>query len=78
MCRKHWFKVPYGLRRLVWLNYRAGQCDDWRPSAAYCDAAKAAVLAVAKAEGLTVAPDDPKITLYDIFKPVETSCPSPT
>jgi hypothetical protein len=73
MCRRHWFMVPQKLRNAAWGTYRTGQCDDWRPSAEYCDAAKAAVLAVAEKEGLTVASDDPKVTLYDMFKRAATA-----
>lgn len=42
--------VPLALRRQVWLTYRAGQCDDMKPSRAYADAARAAVIAVAEKE----------------------------
>lgn len=68
MCRRHWFMVPAILRKRVWATYRDGQCDDWEPSAAYCDAAKAAVLAVAKAEGKDPQPDHPALAMYDMFK----------
>jgi hypothetical protein len=50
MCRRHWFMVPKTLRARVWATYREGQCDDWQSSAAYCEAAKAAVTAVAQRE----------------------------
>jgi len=51
MCRGHWRMVPKILQRRVWATYRPGQCDDWQPSAEYCQAARAAVVAVAKREG---------------------------
>lgn len=68
MCFRHWRMVPTHLQRLVWRTYRPGQCDDLSPSAEYCDAAKAAVVAVAYAEGKQPKPDHPKLQLYDCFK----------
>lgn len=65
MCRRHWYMVPRALRTRIWKYYRPGQCDDMNPSRAYCDAAKAAVLAVAGAERRTVDPKDTKLALYD-------------
>lgn len=62
MCSKHWRMVPRKLQSKVWATYREGQCDDWNPSAAYCEAAKAAVVSVANQEGKT-----PDVTLYDVF-----------
>lgn len=62
MCRRHWFMVPRDVRLKVWATYRQGQCDDLNPSAAYCRAAKAAVVAVATREGL-----EPDVSLYDMF-----------
>jgi len=59
--------VPKPLQRQIWVTYRSGQCDDWRPSKAYCEAAKAAVLAVAEKEGKKLAADHPAIALYDFF-----------
>lgn len=67
MCYPHWRKVPIGLRRAVWALYRPGQCDDLNPSAAYCEAARKAVLAVAQAERRTIDVTDPKLKLYDAF-----------
>lgn len=63
MCGKHWRMVPRDIQRRVWATYRVGQCDDQSPSAEYCDAASAAVTAVALKEG--VAPD---VQLYDVFR----------
>lgn len=68
MCRRHWFTVPKVLRDRVWATYRDGQCDDMSPSGSYCDAAKAAVLAVAKRLGIAVTGDEPELTMYDRFK----------
>ena len=62
MCRRHWFMVPRGVRDDVWAAYRPGQCDDLNPSAAYCRAAKAAVIAVADRESVV-----PDTQLYDLF-----------
>jgi hypothetical protein len=71
MCYPHWKMVPKYLQRRVWATYRPGQCDDWQPSAEYCSAAKAAVFAVAQAEGIEPDPADPKLVLYDVFRPQE-------
>lgn len=62
MCRRHWRLVPRPLRDRVWATYRPGQCDDLHPSRAYCEAAKAAVEAVARWEKRT-----PDTQLYDIL-----------
>lgn len=62
MCRPHWFRVPKMLRDRIWATYRRGQCNDMNPSDAYCEAAKAAVIAVAEKEGRT-----PDTALYDAF-----------
>ena len=61
-CAKHWFMVPKRIRDRIWATYRPGQCDDWKPSREYCMAAKEAVIAVAKKEGIA-----PNTTLYDAF-----------
>lgn len=50
------------MRQRIWNAYRVGQCDDWNPSQEYCEAAKAAVIAVAVKENLT-----PNTQLYDFF-----------
>lgn len=50
MCRRHWFMVPKPVRARVWATYRAGQCDDMRPSEAWHEAADAAIAAVAAKE----------------------------
>jgi len=51
MCRDHWFMVPKNIRDAVWANYRAGQCDDKRPSKNWHEAADAAIGFVALREG---------------------------
>jgi len=50
MCGPHWRMVPADLQRAVWAAYRPGQCDDKSPSAAWHEAADAAIAAVAEAE----------------------------
>jgi len=62
-CRKHWFMVPKPLRDETWRTYEDGQCDTWDASSAYCQAARAAVIAVAEKEGI-----EPDTSLYDIFE----------
>ena len=61
-CRRHWFMVPKPIRYRIWATYRVGQCDDMNPSAAYCRAARDAVIAVATKEGR-----EPDTALYDMF-----------
>jgi hypothetical protein len=68
MCRKHWFMVPSKLRSEVWRTYQDGQCDTFDPTSAYCQAAKAAVVAVAEKEGRTIDLQEPKILLYDMLQ----------
>jgi len=68
MCRKHWFMVPARMRDRIWATYRRGQCDDWQPSKEYCDTAKAAIIEVARKEGLTIDFRDPKLLLYDALE----------
>jgi hypothetical protein len=64
MCRRHWFSLPKSMRDAVWRAYRHGQCDDWEISAAYCDAAKAAVTFIAEKEGKT-----PDLRVYEMLDP---------
>lgn len=61
-CRRHWFMVPKPVRDRIWRFYRVGQCDDMNPSDSYCQAAKDAVVAVARKEGI-----EPDTRLYDIW-----------
>ncbi len=51
MCKRHWFCVPKALRREVWRLYRKGQEETKDPSPEYLEAARAAIAAVAAAEG---------------------------
>jgi hypothetical protein len=51
MCFRHWRMVPIRIQRLVYATYRAGQCDDMRPSKAWHNAADAAIGFVAALEG---------------------------
>ena len=57
MCYRHWRMVPRGIQAAVYKHYRAGQCDDKRPSAEWHEAASAAIGFVALGEGhkITVA-----------------------
>ena len=61
-CRKHWFMVPRPIRMRILEAYRPGQCDDWKPSKEYLEAAKDGVIAVAEKEG-----KEPDTKLYDHF-----------
>lgn len=51
MCGRHWKMVPKRIQAKVYRHYRDGQCDDKKPSQEWMDAAKAAIAAVAEAEG---------------------------
>ena len=68
MCLHHWRQVPKAVQIRVWVNYRRGQCDDKRPSEAWCRAADEAVAAVAAKEGRTV-----RITFLRAFHPTVTA-----
>jgi len=68
MCKRHWFMVPPVIRSRVWATYQDGQCDTFNPTSAYCQAAKAAVIAVAKKEGRYTDSKNPKILLYDMLQ----------
>jgi len=52
MCLKHWRMVPRALQRRVWALYRPGQEITKTPTPEYLEAARDAVEAVAKAEGI--------------------------
>lgn len=54
MCPSHWRLVPASIRRAVYAAYRRGQCDDKRPSAAWHEAASAAIGYVALQCGLGI------------------------
>ncbi len=69
MCKPHWYMVPLQGRRAIWATYRPGQCDDRRPSAAYCKNAKQALLAVAKKEGREITGDESELKVYDYYAP---------
>ncbi len=62
MCRKHWFQVPYALRRAVWFQYERGITKK------YCEVAKSAVRAVAEKEERTVTGMEKEILLYDLIQ----------
>lgn len=69
MCRRHWSMVPTQTQRRIWSHYRPGQCDDWQITSAYAEAAKAAVIAVAWAEGRTDAEVQDAIRVYEMLDP---------
>lgn len=50
MCPFHWKMVAPKIQKAVWANYRAGQCQDMRPSKAWHIAASAAIGFVARLE----------------------------
>lgn len=52
MCPKHWKRLPKEHRDAIWRTYQRGQEITKTPSAAYLDAAKAAVEWMAKHEGV--------------------------
>ncbi len=62
MCKKHWYMLTAEHRAKIWATYRAGQCDDWKPSESYCHAARDAVVYLATKEGIT-----PDTKIYDTF-----------
>ncbi len=64
MCKRHWFSLPKPMRDAVWINYRAGQCDDWNITAAYANAARAAVRFIAAREGR-----EADVGVYDMLDP---------
>lgn len=66
MCKRHWSRLTFIMRSNIWSHYRVGKCDDMRPSAGYCRAAKIAVTYLATREGIR-----PDTSLYDLFLKVE-------
>ena len=50
MCLRHWRLLPAPLKRAVWRHYREGQERTKDPSAAYMEAQRAAIDAVARIE----------------------------
>lgn len=78
MCRAHWFSLSAALRARIWATYRAGQCEDWRISHAYAEAARAAVRAVAEKEGRAEEEITEACRVYDVLDPGpggQESCP---
>lgn len=63
MCRKHWSKVPKKIQRLVRTQYRAGQEITKTPSSEYMFAARLAIAAVKKAEGIALSPEERTVLL---------------
>ena len=64
MCKKHWFALPWAIRKRIWREYRPGQEDDKKPSHAYCMAAIDALTFIAEKEGR-----EPDIRLYRMYDP---------
>lgn len=61
-CDRHWSMVPPALRVAILRYYRPGQEQDKKPSTQYMRAARAAVVAVAKQEGV-----EPDTRVFDRF-----------
>jgi NTP pyrophosphatase (non-canonical NTP hydrolase) len=64
MCKRHWYMVPHIMRTRIWNTYRPGQCDDMKISHEYAEAAKEAVIYIARMEGRV-----PDTQLYDVLDP---------
>lgn len=56
--------LPKNLRDKIWAHYRSGQCDDWKISHEYADAARECVIFIAKKEGV-----EPDTSVYDMLDP---------
>lgn len=63
-CRKHWYALPKSLRDRIWATYRPGQCDDWKISSEYADAAREAVRFLAARDAV-----EPDTSVYDMLDP---------
>ena len=63
-CRQHWFALPKPLRDHIWATYRPGQCEDWAISPEYAEAAKEAVIYLARKDGV-----EPDLTIYEMLDP---------
>ena len=63
-CKRHWYRLPKGMRDHIWGNYRPGQCDDWQISHEYAEAARAAVTYLARLDGV-----EPDLKVYDMLDP---------
>lgn len=63
MCKKHWFMVPWRLRKQIWKHYTPGQEDTKEPTAEYCRVAAQCVEFVALREGIS-----PDTRLYRMFE----------
>lgn len=72
MCRKHWYMLPKRMRDRIWAAYRHGQCDDWKISHEYAEAAREAVRHLAQREGV-----EPDVRVYDMLDPGPTEGGSP-
>ena len=68
LCRRHWYTLPKLLRDRIWAAYRPGQCDDWRISQEYANAARDAVKFIAQYEHV-----EPDTIIYDMLDPTPES-----
>jgi len=69
MCKRHWFMLTPELRAAIWRTYRPGQCDDWKISQAYADAATAAVRWLGQKEDVLPALIDEAVRVYRMLAP---------
>lgn len=69
MCGPHWRMVPARVRARVWRHYRRGQCDDWKITHEYAEAARDAVRAVAEKEGRSDKEVAKACRVYDMLDP---------
>jgi hypothetical protein len=67
MCAAHWRMVPSGMQGRVYAAYRPGQCDDMSPSARWVAAAKEAIAAVARREGVPTSAINRELRTWDEF-----------
>lgn len=56
--------LPQAMRTAIWATYRPGQCDNWKISHAYANAARAAVKFLAVKDGA-----EPDTSIYDMLDP---------
>ena len=64
MCKRHWYMLPKHMRDIIWQHYRPGQCEDWRITHEYAEAARIAVIYIATHEGV-----EPDLGVYDMLDP---------
>lgn len=70
MCPPHWRRVPANVQQAVYRHYRVGQCDDKNPSAAWHEAADAAIGFVAmKEERIVTITEGKAMHAYGVASP---------